>query len=266
MVDDSGLVNDLDEVMVSELFHENSKQHRSDYRLVERIVAATVDPVFQRMLTGGQKRYPSALRMPLPQALPLAKAGFDEVVLGRRSRREFSGAALPLAEVAKLLHFSNGITGTAHTSGREPAFRASPSGGALYPVEVYVAALRVQDLPTGLYHYDAVGNALELIREGGTADILVQATHTPEVGDASVVFILSGIPLRTRLKYGERGYRFMLMEAGHICQNALLTATSLRLGAFPIAGFIDAEVDRLIGIDGLEEVSLYLVPIGPIGS
>jgi len=266
VIDDRRLVNDFDEITVSELFHENSKQHRSDYRLVERIIAAATDPVFQRMLTRGHKQYPSAPKVTLPDATPQSKIGFDETILNRRSSREFGRASLTFGEVAKLLHFSNGITDPAYPHNRSPAFRAAPSGGALYPIEIYIAVLRAEDLAAGLYHYDPTANVLELVSEDSTANRLAYAAHTPEVNDASVVVILSGISLRTRLKYGERGYRFMLMEAGHICQNLLLTATALRLTAFPIGGFIDAEIDNLLGIDGTEEVSLYLVPIGPSGA
>jgi SagB-type dehydrogenase family enzyme len=102
-----------------------------------------------------------------------------------------------------------------------------------------------------------------VLREGDVvARDLSSITFTVELERAAMVFVLTGIALKSRLKYGERGYRFMLLEAGHIAQNLLLTANALGLGALPIGGFVDDELDRLLDVDGVEETSLYLVAVG----
>ena len=80
---------------------------------------------------------------------------------------------------------------------------------------------------------------------------------------AALAVALTGISMKTKLKYGERGYRFLLFEAGHIMQNLLLVASALGVSALPIGGFVDAELDSALGIDGLDEVSLYLAAVGP---
>lgn len=262
MMPDGPNTRRFDESDVSELFHENSKQHRSDQRMVERIIAMTTNPVMQRM-AAAHKRYPSARTVELPRDLPPPARSFTEALLARRSRRDFSHAPLGLAAVAPLLIFGNGVTGAAQThDGRTQYFRAAPSGGALYPVEVYLVALAVSDLPQGMYHYNPVANVLEAIRKCDCTERLQAITYTEEIDSAAAVIVLTGIALKNRIKYGERGYRFMLMEAGHIAQNVLLTASAYQLAAVPIGGFVDDELDALLGIDGMDEVSLYLIAVG----
>lgn len=246
----------------SELFHENSKQYRADARVGERIMAMTANTLLQRM-AASHKSYRSALRVPLPDLLPRATMDFENAVLGRRSARDFSLKSLTLRETAKLAHFANGISGvaTAH-DGRRQLFRTTPSGGALYPTELYVVALQVEEVTPGVYHHNSIEGCFEQVCPGDASSALRKLTFTEEVGHAAAVFAITAIPLKTRIKYGERGYRFMLMEAGHIAQNILLTAAALGLSATPIGGFIDDELDQLLRIDGVDELSLYLVAVG----
>jgi len=251
------------DVSVSELFHENSKHHRSDRAVVDRIMAALGSPVLQGIMATAFKQYPSARKIALSRDFPPALATFDQAVLGRRSLHEFGSEPLGWDQFSKLIQFGGGITGTGDLPyGERQHFRAAPSGGGLYPVEMYVFALHIETLPAGIYHYYPVENHIELLSERDYSAELKTVTFASEVGQAGAVFALTGIPLKSRLKYGERGYRFMLLEAGHIAQNLLLTANSLRLAAFPIGGFIDDELDRLLRIDGLDEISLYLVAVG----
>jgi SagB-type dehydrogenase family enzyme len=252
----------FDDVPVSELLHENSKMQPSDRRIAERIMAMSANPMMMR-LASSQKRYPGAERIALSEALPAARIGFDEVVQRRRSSRDFTGEPLTLGEIAKLLFFAAGITGSAPThDGRRQLFRATPSGGALYPTEVYLIALRVEGLEPGVYHYVGAEGLLERVREGDCTKALCAITFTEEMGRAGAAVAISGIPLKSRIKYGERAYRFLMMEAGHMAQNLLLTATALELCSVPIGGFLDDDMDRLLGIDGIDEVSLYLVAVG----
>jgi SagB-type dehydrogenase family enzyme len=254
------------EVAVSELFHENSKLYAADPRSVDRIMAVMANPVLQGVLAASSKRYPSAPTVALPADLPESPLSFDETLLSRRSLREFDGRPIALPEVAKLLLAAGGVTGWIDLAGhgRQP-LKAAPSGGALYPVEVYLFAFRVTDLAPGLYHFAAADHVLELVRAGGAAREVARLCYSEALGGAAAVIALTGISAKSRLKYGERGYRFALLEAGHIAQNALLTANALGLGACPFGGFIDDDLDRLMGIDGLDEVSLYLVAIGRCG-
>lgn len=248
---------------VSELFHENSKLYAADPRSIERIMAVMANPVLQGVLAASSKRYPSAPTVALPADLPESSLSFDEALSSRRSFREFDGRPLALPEVAKLLIAAGGVTGWVDLAGhgRQP-LKAAPSGGALYPVELYLFAFRVTDLAPGLYHYAAADRALELVRAGGMAREVAHLCYTEALAEAGAVIALTGISAKSRLKYGERGYRFTLLEAGHIAQNALLAANAVGLGACAFGGFIDDDLDKLLGIDGLDEVSLYLVAFG----
>lgn len=250
------------EEFVSELFHENTKQHRSDARFIERILAATFDPGVQSIMAPTHKRYAGAKRLALPERFPKSKLAFDDAVLGRRSVREFGKAPLSLAAVAKLLHFSYGVTGELDAGAHRQSLRAAPSGGALYPLEIYLLARKVRGLAPGIYHYSPIGNRLEQISEDDPFPQLIRAAHAEELRDAAIALALTGVSIKNRVKYGERGYRFMLIEAGHLAQNFLLAATALGLASYTIGGFVDDELDALLRIDGFEETSLYVLAAG----
>jgi SagB-type dehydrogenase family enzyme len=149
------------------------------------------------------------------------------------------------------------------TAGRG-RLRAAPSGGALYPTEVYVA---VRDggcdaVPPGLFHYNPVRGDLALIAADVT-ERLASATPYPDaVATAGATLVFTMILERTRFKYGERGYRFALLEIGHMAQNSLLAATALGLAGVPLGGFYDDEANEVLGVDGVTETIVYLVAVG----
>ena len=141
--------------------------------------------------------------------------------------------------------------------------RTVPSGGALYPLELYVVSRRVRDVPEGVFHLDPGRPALELMDDDDVGPRLADATPLPELlADAAAVVFLTAVFWRTRFKYGLRGYRFALLEAGHAAQNLLLAATALRVPALPLGGFFDARVERLLGVDGVDESVLYGIVLG----
>jgi SagB-type dehydrogenase family enzyme len=251
---------------ISELFHENSKQRRYDLQFYRRIYQINQSPSIQKITSHAFKTYKGVKTIPLPHKFPRNPLSFDDVILKRRSIRQFSGALLKLEEVARLLHFGNGITGKLTKLGQiNQPLRAAPSGGALYPVEVYFIALHAESLEEGIYHYNVKENLLEFIYPGDVRSQLIRSTYYETIFDrASGVIVLTAIFERTTFKYGERGYRFILFEAGHIAQNILLTATSLNLGAVTIGGFIDEEINQMLDIDGVDEAALYLLVIGPL--
>lgn len=194
---------------------------------------------------------PSAdLRMPLGAAL-----------CRRRSVRSFAPKALSRPELAALLRGGYGVTGSLEGGGEIQPLRAAPSGGALYPLELSVAARCVDGLEPGLYHFDPLDDVLEVMARGQQAVApttpFAEATRT-----AAAVIVVSAVFWRSRFKYGLRGYRFVLLEAGHVAQNILLAATALGLGAVPLGGFYDRRIDELIGVDGVDESTLYLVCVG----
>ncbi len=205
------------------------------------------------------KAYPQAPRTVLP-APEWSGPPIGNVIAARRSRREYISGTLTLEELSVLLHAAQGIT--------EPrwGFRAAPSAGALYPIETYVVVHSVVGLEMGLYHYVVADHALEQVRPGDLRAELVRAGIGQDMlGTAQVCFILTAVFGRTRWRYRERAYRYILLEAGHIGQNLYLAATGLGLGTCAVGAFLDDAVNRLVGIDGEEETALYLFPVGRIG-
>jgi SagB-type dehydrogenase family enzyme len=254
------------EEFVSELFHENTKQHRSDARFIERILAATFDPGVQSVMSPTHKLYPGAVRIEVPRTFAKSRRTFDDALLNRRSKREFAKTPLPFGSAMKLLHYTYGITGTLDAGpGHEQLVRAAPSGGALFPIELYVLARNVVKVPPGIYHFNAGQRCLERVSARDPFGDLVHLTYAEELREAALAFVLTGVSIKSRVKYGERGYRFMLLEAGHIAQNFLLTSTALGLNAFSLGGFVDDELDRLLQVDGFEETALYVMAAGKPG-
>ncbi len=206
------------------------------------------------------KTYPQARTIPLPPDFSPGSLSLEEAIVQRRSRRNYSGQALSLAELSSLLHHASGIT----LEGSFP-LRAAPSAGALYPIEIYPVVHNVEDLEVGLYHYAVREHALELLKEGNFRQEIVQhAIGQRMAGWANVVFLLTAIFQRTEWRYGVRAYRYIMMEAGHIGENVYLTATSLGLGACAVGAFLDEGLNRLLEVDGEEEAVIYMLTVGKV--
>ncbi len=206
------------------------------------------------------KRYPKAKRIVLPS--PDHDGSSVEAALRqRRSVRNYSSEPMPLAQLAQLLFAAQGITGQMYG---EP-LRTALSAGALYPFEIYVVANNVEALDRGIYHYAVREHQLELLKAGDfRGDITEAALQQDMLGQAQVSFVLAAVVDRTRHKYGERGFRYIYMEAGHISQNVYLQAVSLGLGSVGVGAFLDHAVSELIGVDGKTEVPVYLHAVGTL--
>lgn len=178
---------------------------------------------------------------------PLAAALFR-----RRSLRAFGSRTLSAAELGQLLWAAQGQS--------EPGegLRTCPSAGALYPLVAYAAT------SGGLFRYLVSAHALEeVLPRDLRADLAGAALGQEEIAHAPCVLVFTALQARTTRKYGERGIRYVHMEAGHAVQNALLTATALGLAAYPAGAFDDARVAGLLRL-GPKETPLYLVPVGAL--
>jgi SagB-type dehydrogenase family enzyme len=124
--------------------------------------------------------------------------------------------------------------------------------------------VRVDELKPGLYHFDPLRPGLEVLRSGLAAENLAALSTYPEiVSSCAVLVFVAAIFGRTRFKYGLRGYRFALLEAGHVVQNVVLAATALSLAAVPLGAFYDRRTDGFLGLDGVNESTIYAVALGP---
>lgn len=207
------------------------------------------------------KRYPSAVRIALPQPEEIALLSLGHALKTRRSVRSYAHQALSKQEVSLLLWAGQGVTGLV----RGFPLRAAPSAGALYPVETYLVVQLAQDIPPGVYHYGVLGHDLELITAGDLrAETAGAALDQGFIASAGVVFIWTAVFDRSKGKYGERAYRYIYLDAGHIAQNVALAAAALGLGSCPIAALYDDEVNALVGVDGRAESVLYMTSVGRI--
>jgi SagB-type dehydrogenase family enzyme len=203
------------------------------------------------------KAYPQVERVALPDPERLRGLTVEEALDRRRSLRDYSDQPLSLEALSRLLHAAQGITED------RLQFRAAPSAGALYPVELYPVVHNVSGLAAGIYHYAVREHALERLRQGDFRGRVTKAgLYQRFLGRANVCFVLSAIFQRTRWKYRERAYRYVLLEAGHIGQNLYMAATSMGLGACAVGAFLDGELNALLGLDGVEEAVLYVVSVG----
>ncbi len=204
------------------------------------------------------KTYPGAevVQLPLPDYRGMV---LEEAIRQRRSVREYTQKPLTLGQLSQLLFAAQGVTGQAFGQ----PLRSVPSAGALYPFEIYVIVHRVVGLTPGVYHYAVRQHALEVVKPGDFRRAITHAGLEQDMlGEASVVFVLAAIFDRTRSKYGERGFRYVYMEAGHISQNIYLQAVSLKLGSVCIGAFLDDKVNELIGVDGQKEAAIFLHAVG----
>ena len=189
----------------------------------------------------GTKSYPDAEQVALPDPRDIRGLSLEEAVEARRSVRDYAASPLSLEELSRLLHAAQGVT--------EPrlGFRAAPSAGALYPIELYPIIYDVAGLEPGIAHYAVQEHALELLQPGDFRAAVVRAgLGQAFLGQAGVCFVLSAIFQRTRWRYRERTYRYVLLEAGHVGQNLYLAATSMGLGACAVGAFLDDALNDLL--------------------
>ncbi len=207
---------------------------------------------------------PSPDHHPLPPPAFDSSYALERALLDRRSVRDFTDADLSLPDLAQLLWACQGISEVSPGRRGPRRARTAPSAGALYPLEVYVIADRVEDLEPGLYHYHPGPNredhALERLQKGSLSPSLSEAALGQRaVAEAAANIVIAAVIERTAAKYGSRARRYVLMEVGHAAQNVCLQAESLDLGAVTIGAFSDREVRDLLG----EDVDpFYILSIG----
>ena len=133
----------------------------------------------------------------------------------------------------------------------------------MYPLELYISALNISGIEQGLYHYHPAYHALELLSDTPPAPDLERSLLSGSLPTGTAyVFCICGVTPRNRFKYGELGYRLMLLEAGHLAQNILLVAEAQGLSGLPVCGFYDDLMHDYLEVDGIDELCLYLLMIG----
>ncbi len=199
---------------------------------------------------------PMNMTINLPEPRLDGDVSVEKAIEERRSIRSYTEGPLSLTDVSQLLWSAQGITDEARN------FRAAPSAGATYPLELYAVAGEVDDLEPGVYKYNPADNELVGVLEGDVRrDIYEAALRQDPVRDAPVVLVFTAVYERTTGRYGERGIRFVHMEIGHAAQNVYLQAGALGLGTVVIGAFDEDATARIMGLPE-EEKALYLIPVG----
>ena len=188
------------------------------------------------------------IKLPSPQQK--GSMSLESILAQRRSLREFERRELTLAEIGQILWAAQGITDS------DEGLRTAPSAGTLYPLEVYVA------ISSGVFHYRPINHILvRNIWEDVRRQLRQTALDQGWVEAAPCVFVIVGIYERTTGKYGDRGIRYVHLEAGHVAQNILLQAVALGLGGVTVGAFRQRHVEQILDLREREK-ALYLIPVG----
>lgn len=208
------------------------------------------------------KIYPDLDPIPLPRNLPQTSLPALQAVSAMEVQAE--AEAVPnLAQIAHILYFTAGITKKMVFPNERIYFRAAACAGALYPIEVYLVCGSVTGLEAGVYHFSPADFGLRQLREGDFRGVLVQASgNETSVAHAPAVLVFSAVTWRSSWKYRARSYRYHFWDNGTMLANCLAASTAQGLPHGVVMGFVDQEVNRLLGVDGKQEKSLALFPIG----
>ncbi|RMH06926.1 MAG: SagB/ThcOx family dehydrogenase [Nitrospirae bacterium] len=245
------------EQRVWELFHENSKLSPFDIPLSPEAVLERLQTLQETIEFHG---YPS---IKLPDTLLSLTCSLDEALRARTSCRELQPYRFSIEELATLLQYGYGVNGRTRALPFPRATRVVPSAGALYPLELFFYSACLSTLQPGVYHYHPPKHQLRFLRPGNhTATLAEMFVQSALVAQASLMVFIVGVFERSVFKYGERGYRYLLLEAGHVAQNLNLTATALGIASVNLGGFFDRRLDQFLDLDGVTLSTLYCVAFG----
>lgn len=197
-------------------------------------------------------------KIKLPEPKYDSNTSVEQALLERRSVRAYKKVPLILDEVSQLLWAAQGITDNGSK------FRTAPSAGALYPLDVYIAIGTVEGVAQGVYKYRPRKHELMKVRNGDVRNELASAAlGQSSIRESAIVMVFSAVYERTTQKYGNRGIKYVHMEAGHAAQNVYLQAVSLDLGMVVVGAFRDEEIRKILNMSDNER-PLYIVPVGKL--
>jgi len=184
-------------------------------------------------------------------------------IFKRRSQRRFNEDPLTMEEISFLLFATQGVQ---RKFGDTATYRTVPSAGARHAIDTYLSVLNVEGLKPGIYRYLPLSH--QLVLENTSEDLsedLVQATLGQAfIASAAATFIWVAVPYRMEWRYGLAAHRVIALDAGHICQNLYLACEAIKAGTCAIAAYDQKAMDELIGVEGEEEFTLYLAPVGKV--
>ncbi|MFA7319793.1 MAG: SagB family peptide dehydrogenase [Parcubacteria group bacterium] len=208
------------------------------------------------------KSYPRFPRMELSENF-LDLGSLEKSLENRHSQREFDRLKkISFEELSTILHYSAGIN-PENKQKEEAVCRFYPSGGARYPLEIYLAIQRVERMIPGIYHFNVKDNALEtLTLEPEYMEDILEGLFQSWSKQAAVIIFTTAVWDRTFIKYKDRGYRIILLEAGHLNHNFALTASALGIGCCNSLGFHNQRINEVLDIENANEDSVYMTLLG----
>lgn len=257
---------DAEDLSLMEMFHEETKFFPSTMDVgLPRIVKYLTEhrAVLETATNYKNYRYCQKYSLPRPDT---SDAKLADCMNGRRSLHGFKGEEIKVNMLSNILFASMRSTrrevlagGHGYTLDK----RTYASGGGLYPVEVYPIVLNVEGLEARVTHYNQRNHSLNLLKEVKKDHVMSVLNDIDErLSGANVVFIITSVMERTTIKYGSRGYRFALLEAGEVAQNLSLCAVTEGCGTLPWGGYYDDKVADLLGIDNVSEVVVHCLSMG----
>jgi SagB-type dehydrogenase family enzyme len=205
-------------------------------------------------------RFPEIL-LPTPDHIA---TGVSDVLQKRKSIREYSDEPLSQKYISNILFWSAGLL--EKRGDNQLSRRAHPSGGALYPIELYPIILRGENIPRGVYHYNIEKHTLEHILTANLDDAVLTfdeyGSYADIIAQSGMTIILSFMKNRSMGKYKEFAYKLAFLEGGHIGQNLCMLSSALSLGSCSFALRKGFSLNEAIGLDGVHEAAFYAVSVG----
>jgi SagB-type dehydrogenase family enzyme len=199
--------------------------------------------------------FSKSIKLPKPQYD--SNVSIEETLLKRRSIRSYKSEPLSIAEISQLLWSAQGVT-------NRKGFRTAPSAGALYPLEVYIAAGNVTDLYAGIYKdYPHRHEIVNTVKGDKRSELCRAGLGQSSIKNAPAVMLFCAVYERVTGSYGKRGIQYVHMEVGHAIQNVCLQAISLGLGSVIIGAFNDFDVKDVMNFE-LDEHPLLILPVGKL--
>lgn len=199
-----------------------------------------------------------------PKKIKVGKVPLINAIANRASERVFTDESLTLEELSFLLWSTQGVREV--DKNKVWTTRAVPSGGARQPYETYLLVNLVDGLERGIYRYLPIEHKLVLVTKNlpNADELMDKAWFQKFIGKSAVVFVWAAIPYKTEWRYSLISYKDILIEAGHICQNLYLACEGIGAGTCAIAAYDQKVMDELIQVDGENEMTVYIAPVGKI--
>jgi len=240
-----------------EIFHCNTKIRRYEVKWRKINLKEKEKSPFLELTRMDQKTYSTVSKIALPKVV--LKTEHEKSIFKGYNIKRHSAKEITLDQLGELLYLSYGVIKEL-PNGKK--LRPVLSTDNLYPIEIYPIIFKIRNIKEGIYHYNAKKHILETLKCGDIKDKLMSCCLNPELlTNAAVFLVLTAIFKRVTFKYGDRGYRYVLLDAGHVTEKLYLIAAFMDMEITIVREFLDDEINDLIGINGVDEATICGVAI-----